>query len=31
MFFAKRVTNLAEKFNSLFDGVRQKYVANKGN
>ena len=31
MFFAKRVTNLAEKFNSLFDGVRQKYIANKGN
>ena len=31
MFFAKRVTNLAEKFNSLFDGVREKYIANKGN
>ena len=31
MFFAKRVTNLAEKFNSLFDGVRQKYITNKGN
>ena len=31
MFFAKRVTGLAEKFNSLFDGVRQKYITNKGN
>ena len=31
MFFAKRVTNLAEKFNSVFEGVRQKYIANKGN
>ena len=31
MFFAKRVTGLAEKFNSWFDGVRQKYIANKGN
>ena len=31
MFFAKRVTNLAEKFNSLFDGVREKYITNKGN
>ena len=31
MFFAKRVTGLAEKFNSLFDGVREKYIANKGN
>ena len=30
-FFAKRVTGLAEKFNSLFDGVRQKYITNKGN
>ena len=30
-FFAKRVTNLAEKFNSVFEGVRQKYIANKGN
>lgn len=31
MFFAKRVTGLAEKFNSLFDGVREKYITNKGN
>ena len=31
MFFAKRVTNLAEKFNSVFEGVRQKYITNKGN
>ena len=31
MFFVKRVTGLAEKFNSLFDGVRQKYITNKGN
>ena len=31
MFFAKRVTNLAEKFNSVFEGVRQKYIQNKGN
>ena len=31
MFFAKRVTHLAEKFNSVFDGVRQKYITNKGN
>ena len=31
MFFAKRVTGLAEKFNSVFDGVRQKYITNKGN
>lgn len=31
MFFAKRVTGLAEKFNSLFEGVRQKYITNKGN
>ena len=30
-FFAKRVTGLAEKFNSLFDGVREKYITNKGN
>ena len=30
MFFAKRVTGLAEKFNSLFDGVREKYITNKG-
>ena len=30
-FFAKRVTGLAEKFNSLFDGVREKYIVNKGN
>ena len=30
-FFVKRVTGLAEKFNSLFDGVRQKYITNKGN
>ena len=30
-FFAKRVTNLAEKFNSVFEGVRQKYITNKGN
>ena len=31
MFFAKRVTGLAEKFNSIFEGVRQKYITNKGN
>ena len=31
IFFAKRVTNLAEKFNSVFEGVRQKYITNKGN
>ncbi len=31
MFFVKRVTNLAEKFNSVFEGVRQKYITNKGN
>ena len=31
LFFAKRVTGLAEKFNSLFDGVREKYITNKGN
>ena len=31
MFFAKRVTNLAEKFNSVFEGVREKYITNKGN
>ena len=31
MFFAKRVTGLAEKFNSLFDGVRKEYITNKGN
>ena len=31
MFFAKRVTNLAEKFNSVFENVREKYIANKGN
>ena len=31
MFFAKRVTHLAEKFNSVFEGVRQKYITNKGN
>ena len=31
MFFAKRVTNLAEKFNSAFDNVREKYITNKGN
>ena len=31
MFFAKRVTNLAEKFNSIFENVRQKYITNKGN
>ena len=31
MFFVKRVTGLAEKFNSLFDGVREKYITNKGN
>ena len=31
LFFAKRITGLAEKFNSLFDGVRQKYITNKGN
>ena len=31
MFFAKRVTNLAEKFNSVFENVRQKYITNKGN
>ena len=31
MFFAKRITGLAEKFNSLFEGVRQKYITNKGN
>ena len=31
MFFAKRVTNLAEKFNSVFEGVRKKYITNKGN
>ena len=30
-FFVKRVTGLAEKFNSLFDGVREKYITNKGN
>ena len=30
-FFVKRITGLAEKFNSLFDGVREKYIANKGN
>ena len=31
MFFTKRVTNLAEKFNSVFENVRQKYITNKGN
>ena len=31
MFFAKRVTGLAEKFNSVFENVREKYIANKGN
>ena len=31
LFFAKRVTGLAEKFNSLFDGVRKEYITNKGN
>lgn len=31
MFFAKRVTNLAEKFNSVFENVREKYITNKGN
>ena len=31
MFFAKRVTHLAEKFNSVFEGIRQKYITNKGN
>ena len=31
MFFAKRVTHLAEKFNSVFENVREKYIANKGN
>ena len=31
LFFAKRITGLAEKFNSLFEGVRQKYITNKGN
>ena len=31
MFFAKRVTHLAEKFNSVFEGVREKYITNKGN
>ena len=31
MFFAKRVTGLAEKFNSAFDNVREKYITNKGN
>ena len=31
MFFAKRVTHLAEKFNSVFENVRQKYITNKGN
>ena len=31
MFFAKRVTHLAEKFNSVFEGVRTKYITNKGN
>ena len=31
MFFTKRVTHLAEKFNSVFEGVRQKYITNKGN
>ena len=31
MFFAKRVTNLAEKFNSVFGNVREKYITNKGN
>ena len=30
-FFVKRVTGLAEKFNSLFDGVREKYITSKGN
>ena len=31
LFFAKRITGLAEKFNSLFDGVRKEYITNKGN
>ena len=31
LFFAKRITGLAEKFNSVFEGVRQKYITNKGN
>ena len=31
MFFAKRVTHLAEKFNSVFENVRQKYITNKCN
>ena len=30
-FFVKRVTNLAEKFNSVFENVREKYITNKGN
>ena len=31
IFFTKRVTHLAEKFNSVFENVRQKYITNKGN